>query len=324
MGQLIKLQDYVSRYEQDIFTYPSRFVRLKTQQWERTKAGWENEGMDASNLFLPTSSVHIEEERDTPVFLKKLKGFFKNSQEVETEVEEQAESSNIPEDPLQFSASFEYKPQTLEELKRQYLDQLYRFQLKWASSTVFEKSYFPSKFYFEDNLKFFLQRFPDTFLILYKPIFLLKNAPVEAEIILLTPTDLWCITFLEEENSAVFIGSNERFWIKRTNYGEKKVLNPLISLNRTGRIVRKILKANEIEFPVHKLVISRNGYIDYPAVPFDIKFAEARNFDTWFQSMRSLKSPLKHLQLKSAESLLQFCQTTSMRRPEWMQSEENS
>lgn len=29
MGQLIKLQDYVSRYQQDIFVYPSRFVRLK-------------------------------------------------------------------------------------------------------------------------------------------------------------------------------------------------------------------------------------------------------------------------------------------------------
>ena len=29
MGQLIKLQDYVSRYEQNIFHYPSRFVLLK-------------------------------------------------------------------------------------------------------------------------------------------------------------------------------------------------------------------------------------------------------------------------------------------------------
>lgn len=322
MGQLIKLQDYVSRYEQDIFTYPSRFARLKKQQWEQTKANWENEGQDASNLFLSTDVNNVEDDENKLIFLQKFKRLFKSSSEEETS--EEQEHNGVPiEDPLQFSALFEHRPQTIDELKRQFLDQLYRFQLKWASSTVFEKSYFPSKFYFEENLKFFLQRFPDTFLILYKPVFRLQKAVVEAEVIMLTPTDVWCITFLEEENSAVFIGSNERFWLKRTTHREKKVLNPLISLNRTERIVRKILETEEIDFPIHKLVISRNGYIDYPTAPFDIKVAEARNFEEWFQSMRSLKSPLKHIQLKSAESLLQFCQTTSTRRPEWMQSEEN-
>ena len=42
MGQLIKLQDYVSRYEQNIFHYPSRFVLLKKQQWEKLRNLWEN------------------------------------------------------------------------------------------------------------------------------------------------------------------------------------------------------------------------------------------------------------------------------------------
>lgn len=123
---------------------------------------------------------------------------------------------------MEFSASFQNKPDHAEDLKRQFLDQLYRFQLKWASSTLAEMSSFHSKYYFDEHLKFFLQRFPDTFLVLYKPIFLLKNAPVEAEIILLTPTDVWCITFLEQEDSAVFIGSSERFWLKRSKMEEKK------------------------------------------------------------------------------------------------------
>mgnify|MGYP005609875703 CR=1 FL=1 len=35
MGQLIKLQDYVSRYEQDIYHYPTQYVYLKKQQWEK-------------------------------------------------------------------------------------------------------------------------------------------------------------------------------------------------------------------------------------------------------------------------------------------------
>jgi hypothetical protein len=323
MGQLIKLQDYVSRYEQDIFTYPSRFVRLKKQQWERTKENWEMEGLDASNLTLQPPSDWIEEDLNHPLFFQKLKGLFRKNHNDDQPLTEQEEVVKNVEDPLEFSASFDHKPQTVDELKRQFLDQLYRFQLKWASSTLTEKSNLPSKFYYEENLKFFLQRFPDTFLVLYHPIFLLKKAPVEVDVILLTPTDVWCITFLEEENSAVFVGSNERFWLKRGQKEEKKVLNPLLSLNRTERIIRNIFKLHEIELPVHKLIISRNGYIDYPTPPFDVKFAEGRNFEQWFHSMRSLKSPLKHIQLKAAESLLQYCQTTSIRRLEWEATEES-
>ena len=41
MAQLIKLQDYVSRYESDLSRYPSQFVRIKKQQWEKLKSAWE-------------------------------------------------------------------------------------------------------------------------------------------------------------------------------------------------------------------------------------------------------------------------------------------
>ena len=40
MAQLIKLQDYVSRYEQDIYRYPSQFIKLKNQQWDKLKAAY--------------------------------------------------------------------------------------------------------------------------------------------------------------------------------------------------------------------------------------------------------------------------------------------
>ncbi|XJZ26527.1 nuclease-related domain-containing protein [Bacillota bacterium Lsc_1132] len=316
MAQLVKLQDYISRYEQDIFTYPSRFVRLKKQQWERTKENWEKEGVDASNLSFaaPLNEWREENNREKRSLLGKLSGMFKP---LEKEAEEPVEEVGKSEDPLEFSAAFKYKPATVDELKQQFLDQLFRFQLKWASSTLVEKSYFSSKYFFEEKLKFFLQRFPDTFLVLYNPIFLLKKAPVEAEILLLTPTETWCISFIEEEDSAVFIGSNDRFWLKLSNKGEKKVLNPLLSLNRTERIVRNIYKLYKIELPIHKLIISRNGYIDYPNAPFGIQFAEARNFNQWFQNMRSLRSPLKHMQLNGAQALLQYCQTSSTKRLEW-------
>lgn len=317
MGQLIKLQDYISRYEQDIYTYPSRFVRLKRQQWNRTRTNWENEGLDAANLFFSQDDLLSEEEPgEKKPLLKKLTAFLKHNQE--ENLNEELETPFLsPEDSSEFTASFSHKPDTIEELKHQFLDQLYRFQLKWASSTVAEKSFFHTKYYFEEKLKFFLQRFPDNFLVLYKPIFLLKKAPIEAEIILLTPIDVWCITFVEQEDSAVFVGSSGRFWIKRRKKDEKKVLSPMLSLNRTGRIVRNIFKMHEIDLPIHKLIISRNGYIDYPAPPYDVQFAEKRNFPQWFQMMRTLKSPIKHSQLKGAQVLLQYCQTECIRRLEW-------
>lgn len=41
MAQLVKLQDYISRYQINLKRYPSQFVRLKQIQWERMKKEWE-------------------------------------------------------------------------------------------------------------------------------------------------------------------------------------------------------------------------------------------------------------------------------------------
>ena len=41
MAQLVKLQDYTSRYQIDLARYPTQFVRLKKNQWDRVKHQWE-------------------------------------------------------------------------------------------------------------------------------------------------------------------------------------------------------------------------------------------------------------------------------------------
>lgn len=322
MGQLIKLQDYISRYESNIYLYPSRFVRLKKQQWERLKGIWEN--IEEERLEQPFDLSWIEDEK--PPILQKIKGMFRfGSKDTEIKSEEVKLKPQIEEQDssgFQFSATLHFRPDTIEDLKQQFLDQLFRFQMKWASSTITEVSQVAQKFYFDEQLKFFLQRFPDTFLILFRPIFLLKKAPVEVEIILLTPTDVWCITMLEEEDNAVFLGSNEHFWTKNVRDQERKVLNPLLSLNRTEKIIKKLFELYEVDLPIRKIVLSRNGYIDHPTPPFDVQYIEKRNFDQWFRSMRSLRSPLKAMQLKGAQALLEYCQTTCIRRLEWEEVDE--
>ncbi|WP_019154901.1 nuclease-related domain-containing protein [Robertmurraya massiliosenegalensis] len=311
MGQLIKLQDYVSRYEQDIFLYPSRFVRLKTQQWDKWKRAWENGDSLQERVETPAVPEWYEEEKEP--FFTRIKDLFKRGKEEE----EEEIFAKVPTNTFSFSPSLSTQPNTLDELKRNFLDQLYAFQLKWATTTIAEQSFIDKHFYEDVRLKYFLQRFPDTYLVLYHPIFLLKTAPVEVEIILITPTEVWCITFLEEEDRAVFVGSNEHFWLKRNQEQEQKVLNPLIALNRTEKVTKNILNHYEIELPIQKAVLTRNGYIDYPSAPYDTKFIERRNYEKWFQNMRSQRSPLKHIQLKAAQALLNYCQTTSVRRPEW-------
>ncbi|WP_413229413.1 hypothetical protein [Heyndrickxia sporothermodurans] len=59
MGQLIKLQDYISRYEMDPFRYPAQYVRLKKQQWQKLKLDWENQSTS-------TNEIHEVEEENNP------------------------------------------------------------------------------------------------------------------------------------------------------------------------------------------------------------------------------------------------------------------
>lgn len=201
-----------------------------------------------------------------------------------------------------------------EELKQEFLDSIFSFQLKWASSTIRERSFVDEQFYYDSNLKYFLQRFPDTYLVLYKPIFLLKQAPVEVEIIIITPIETLCITFLEGDENSVFVGSKERFWIEKNGKSEKKVLSPLIGLNRTEKIVRQIYQLNEIDFPIRKVILNRTGIFDYPFVPYDVNLVDKREYEEWFQRMRGIVSPLKSIQMKAAHALLSHCHATFILR----------
>lgn len=328
MGQLIKLQDYVSRYEQNIYNYPSRFVRLKKQQWEKLLSNWESGKVfpDEELLHTGTEFLSVEMDNDQTI-VTKMKDLFRFQKHKNEEVQinsEKSEEESEQDRGLRFHPHFSTFPETVDELKHQFLDQLFRFQMRWATSTLTEKSVIRKQFYFDQQLKFFLQRFPDNCLVLYKPIFLLKKAPVEVEVIFISPTEVQCISFIEEEDDAVFIGSSDHFWKKRYIDREEKVLNPLLSVNRMGKIVTDLFHHYQIDLPVKKIILSRNGYIDYPSPPYDVDFVEKRNFHDWFQRLRSLPSPLKHVQLKGANVLLQHCQTTSYKRMEWEESEEES
>ncbi|UOE75762.1 NERD domain-containing protein [Parageobacillus thermoglucosidasius] len=318
MGQLIKLQDYISRYETDVYRYTSEFIRLKKRQWEQTKEQWEsNKRNDALPQLEETWEWLVEE----PSLFEKMKKWFKRSSPQEEETTEAQTNRSI--DGEEGLPPIVTEAKNIDELKILFLENIFQLQLKWASSTIWYESAVDKKFYYEEKLKYFLQRFPDTYLCLYKPVFLVKNAPVELDVILLSPTTTWCITFAEGAKDNIIIASSDRFWAEIINGEEKKMVNPSIALQRMGKIVADIYKQYNVDFPIKKAVINRYGYIDYRRSAFsDVHVIDKRNYEQWFSSLRKLAIPLKHAQLKAASCLLRHCYSHYDIRTDWNTDEE--
>lgn len=294
IAQLIKLLDYISRYEMNPYHYPTQYIRLKKENWNRFLAAWEKE-MEYEDAMT---------DRDGEI--EKKQWFRWNPFQRKTVEEESVEIE-----------SKHTLPKTREELIKHFLDELYPFQLKWASSTISQVSYTDRKYNDDPTLKFFLQRFPDIYLLMYYPIFNIKNAPIEGEIILISPIDIEIIVLLNEANDATIVATDERTWVVETDHDSKKIISPIISLKRTEQIVKSILNRHQVNLKINKTVLSQTSQILYSTEPYKTSLIGKRDFNTWFEQKRSLHSPLKSEQLKAIEALLLHCQTTSVRRPEW-------
>ncbi|WP_226680560.1 NERD domain-containing protein [Sutcliffiella horikoshii] len=312
MAQLIKLQDYITRYEADIYRYPNQYIRLKKQQWKTYEEMLRNPvGTQGPSHIAQTEDTSSKDSK----LISLMKSFKKKEQEeelftgkllpIDSKLDEEWELPSITGN------------KTPEERKQQFLDSILPLQLKWASSTIREMSYLQKNYKRETLLKYFLQRFPDTFFVMYKPIFLVKQAPVELEIILVTPNEIMALFYMEEQEESVVLGNNERFWSIREKEKERKIVNPTISLNRMGSIIKNILPLYNVSLPVTKLLLHPKGYIDITDGPTDVQVVDKRTYGKWFEKMRANKLPLKHSQLKAAGALLSHCQSTYIDRPEW-------
>ena len=84
MAQLVKLQDYISRYEVDLTRYPTQFIRLKKGQWERVKDQWQR------GDEIPKTWEHFDEEEETTEKgrLQFFKRLFQSKKEQEVVVED--------------------------------------------------------------------------------------------------------------------------------------------------------------------------------------------------------------------------------------------
>ncbi len=308
MAQLVKLLDYVSRYESDLSRYPTQYIRLKRYQWERMKTQWENRD---SLTEWEQMNVEVPIEPEIEKWFSPITRLFskRTTEEERTVVEENPVEV---EGEFDFSPKLNYSPSNLKQLRKHYLEQLFQFQLKWASSTLTQKSKLDLRYMRDPLLRSFAQLLPDNYLLFYYPILKVKKAPVELDILIVTPVECMCITVLEQESMAAFVDTGDRFWLKKIGNQETKLLNPMISLNRMEKIVDSIFKNNDVNFPIKKYLISRNGYIDRPGKSFDATVVDRRTYENWFTALKESPLPLKSMQFKAAQSILDVGQTTAM------------
>lgn len=303
LAQLIKLDNYISRYQRDIFHYPSQFSRLKTENWQRLKYLWH----DQMQLKLEVNDQDKIEDTN----FSKWRSFFKSrSEEIDKDSDDKKE--------------LEYLPETEEELKYYFLDTLMPFQLKWASSTINEMSFIDKRYYRDLLLKYFLQRIPDTHLLMYFPVFQLKNGPLEGDIVLISPLEIEVITLIERPSNQTIIPNDSRSWYIEENNIQSNFLSPLISTKRTVKVIQSILQKYDLQFPVKKIILSRTNKIDFHIEPYQTVYIDREQHDQWLQKKQNLNVPLKHHQLKIAGTLLKHCESIAVSRPEWKQEKNPS
>ncbi|ALX48423.1 hypothetical protein [Lentibacillus amyloliquefaciens] len=294
MAQLIKLEDYVSRYEWNVYRYPSQFIRMKQDNWK-----------EMHNLWLNDDFAHNIKTDDPEPIMSKWKSFLKPDSRKTTTATE------LHDDPIDL-------PKTENDLRYYFLDKLFPLQLKWATSTATDVSFMPNDYYENDRLKYFLMRFPDTYLLMYYPIFNVKKAPVEGNIIFISPIGIEIIHMIEKQPGTLITADGERTWlVKEEAKQETKMLSPLLALKRTEKIVKSIMNQAGIALPVSKVVLSRTNHIASLKESYNTKIIGKHEYEDWFTEKRNLVSPLKNQQLKTAELLLKHCQTTAVKRPEW-------
>ncbi|ARI76757.1 hypothetical protein [Halobacillus mangrovi] len=83
MAQLIKLQDYISRYETSIYQYPSQFIRLKRENWSKFQHLFEQglleedvEELEGEVTAKKSKGISRLFEKSSPQLLMKNRGRF--------------------------------------------------------------------------------------------------------------------------------------------------------------------------------------------------------------------------------------------------------
>lgn len=280
VAHLIKLEDYNSRYQLDLHRYPSQYTRMKKERWFYLKSEWEQ-----------SEYARLDEDEINEVAPKKdliklaLKRFKSWSHQPRIE---DSVTGNI----------------TLDQLKDKYMDDLFKMQIKWASSSSFENASGDAAYVNDKWLRFFAQTIPDNYFLMYKPVFYLKKAPIDFEVLLVGPTEIICISIIEGQEHSVFEAGSGKFWTEYINESRKRRISPLLSLTRMTGVIKTLLDTAELSFPIRQVVLNRESIIDNKMQGVKAEFIDRRKFGEWLEALKKNPSPIKSQQMRISALLL--------------------
>ncbi|MCF6138331.1 hypothetical protein [Pseudalkalibacillus berkeleyi] len=296
MAQLLKIEDCVSRYEQDVFRYTGQYIRLKKERWNRVKINWESE--KNSNL-----TDDILEETKPP-----KKWWQRKAEPSETE----------PTEPINKT----YTPITLTALKKNFKEELYNFQLKWASATIREQSRISNRVRNHSFLRYMLMDLPDNYLVLYKPIVRLKKAETQLDVIIIGPDSIQAIVQMNANEQETIHPTQGRFWEIERKGEKNRIISPVSAVQRMNYFIESIIDQASSEMKFTYTILAENSYINRSNIPPYIQVVDKSVYEQWSDQLKRQPSPIKYKQLKAAKTLLDHCVTTSYLRPEWESAQE--
>ncbi|WP_349408206.1 hypothetical protein [Pseudalkalibacillus sp. SCS-8] len=296
MAQLIKIEDCVSRYEKDVYRYTGQYIRLKSERWKRLKASWEKEKDTKQD------QVDTPQEDDAPV--RKWWPLNRKKEKMEP-VSSQEDNSGT-----------QIQPLTLTALKRNFRRELFKFQLKWASTTIREKSMISKELQSDPFLRFLMLELPDNYLILYKPIIKMKKAEAQLDVILIGPDTVQAIAKLDSKEGEVIHPALDRFWEVENDTKRRKIVSPVAAIKRMNHFIESVV-GEETDMSVSYTILGSDAYVNRSNIPPFVQVIDRTNFKQWLEKMKKHPSPIKHNQLKIAKRMLEHCATTAYLRPEW-------
>ncbi|RYL94549.1 nuclease-related domain-containing protein [Sporolactobacillus sp. THM19-2] len=191
---------------------------------------------------------------------------------------------------------------------------IYDMQTEWATRTAVEQSRFPEAWASQSWVKRLLTEVNDLSFFMFRPVLKAGEATIQLDSLLLTADAVWCLTALEGERGSVFQGISRRKWREIRSDDVRELLNPLIALKRTRRIVSGYLGKFGLSVPVLAAVYVPNGFIEFVQEESGLSLVDLRNESAWLRLISRHSMMMKRDQIAATEALLSGCVTVASDR----------
>jgi len=137
---------------------------------------------------------------------------------------------------------------------------------------------------------------------LYRPVVEWNGATVELCHVIVGPSHLYLVEWLEGDRSIYHI-SKEKTWIHQPLKGENtRVINPLIALSRSEELIRQILP--NYDGVIQRVVVAPNAYFDHLPEQRTTAFIGRGEYAQWMKQVNGRAPIVKAQQIRDMATLL--------------------